>query len=142
MDGIRSSIAVSLAGVPQFLLYLAAALVLVALFLVLYSVITPQRELRLIRQGNVAAAVSLGGALLGFAIPLSKSIEQSHDIADMVIWSGVALVVQLTVFVLSGLVIAHEARKLEEGDLAAASFLAFAAVSAGLIDAACMSYTP
>ena len=35
----------------------------------LYALITPHREIRLIREGNAAAAVSFGGVLVGLAIP-------------------------------------------------------------------------
>ena len=139
MQSISGSAAQSLAGVPAFFLYLVAAFALVAVFIVLYTLLTPQREIALIRQGNAAAAISLGGAILGFAIPLSKSISQSRDILDMVIWAVVALVVQLAAFFLSGLVISHEAKRIAEGDLAAAWYLAFTAVGAGLINSACMS---
>jgi putative membrane protein len=142
MDTIVASAGASLAGLPQFLAYLVAGIALVVIFVLLYSLLTPQHELSLIRRGNPAAATTLGGAVLGFAIPLSKSISQSHDLVDMVVWSTVALVVQLAVFFLSGLLVEHEARKIENGDMATAAFLAFAAVAAGLITSACMSYSP
>jgi len=139
MQTISGEAAQSLAGAPAFLLYLVAAFALVAIFIVLYSLLTPQREIALIRQGNAAAAISLGGAILGFAIPLSKSISQSRDMLDMVVWAIIALAVQLAAFFLSGLVISHEAKRISQGDLAAAWYLAFAAVAAGLITSACMS---
>jgi putative membrane protein len=139
MQTIWSSAGQSLAGVPAFLLYLVAAFALVAIFIVLYTLLTPQREIALIRGGNTAAAISLGGAILGFAIPLSKSISQSRDVLDMVVWAIIALAVQLAAFVLSGLVISHEAKRISEGDLAAAWYLAFTAVGAGLINSACMT---
>jgi len=139
MQTIWSSAGQSLAGVPAFLLYLVAAFALVAIFIVLYTLLTPQREIALIRGGNTAAAISLGGAILGFAIPLSKSISQSRDVLDMVVWAIIALAVQLAAFFLSGLVISHEAKRISEGDLAAAWYLAFTAVGAGLINSACMT---
>jgi putative membrane protein len=140
MDSIWTSAMISLGGVPQFLLYILAALLLVAVFLFLYTMVTPQRDIALIRQGNTAAAISLGGALLGFAIPLSKSISQSHDLVDMIVWSVIALIVQLAVFGLTGLVIAHEGEKITKGDTATAAFLAFASIGAGLVSAAAMTY--
>jgi len=142
MQSVLTSASTSLGGLPQFIAYLVAAVALVAIFMVLYSWLTPQHDLALIRRGNLAAAVSYGGAILGFAIPLSKSISQSHDIVDMLVWSLIALVVQLAVFFLGGLVIAHEAKRIVEGDLATAAFLAFIATGAGLINAACMTYAP
>ncbi|HEX3500581.1 MAG TPA: DUF350 domain-containing protein [Stellaceae bacterium] len=142
MNSVWTSATVSLGGVPQFLLYFLAALLLVVVFLVLYTLITPQRDIALIREGNTAAAISLGGTLLGFAIPLSKSISQSHDLIDMAVWSTIALIVQLAVFGLTGLVIAHEGDNIAKGDMATASFLALASISAGLISSAAMTYGP
>jgi putative membrane protein len=139
MQTLWSSAAQSLGGLPAFLTYLLAAFALVAIFIVLYTLITPQRDIALVRAGNAAAAINLGGAILGFAIPLSKSISQSRDIADMVVWALVALGVQLAAFFLSGLVISHESKRITDGDLATAWYLAFTAVSAGLITSACMT---
>lgn len=138
--GIGHRAAASIAGLPDFLIYLGTSLCLVVLFMVLYIVVTPQRELALIRAGNRAAALSLGGAILGFAIPLSMSIVQSHDLLDMVIWSCVALVVQLAVFFLCALLIDRCHHRITEGDLATGSFIAFASTAVGLINAACMHY--
>jgi putative membrane protein len=132
--------AASLAGLPDFLIYLGTSLCLVVLFMVLYMLVTPQRELALIRAGNRAAALSLGGAVLGFAIPLAMSIAQSHHLLDMIIWSVVALIVQLGVFFLGTLLVDRTAQRITDGDMAAGTVLAFLSVSAGLISAACMSY--
>ena len=55
----------SLSGLPAFLSYFATAIGLLALFLAVYVFITPYREITLIREGNAAAAASLGGAVLG-----------------------------------------------------------------------------
>src|SRR4051794_29307328 len=85
-------------GIDDFLIYLAASLILLAVFTAIYIWITPYRELQLIREGNVAAAVSLSGTVLGFAIPLSHAIAQSVNLAEMAMWAVVALVVQLLVF--------------------------------------------
>ena len=45
----------SIAGFPTFLLYFALALALLALFVAIYVRVTPYREIRLIREGNIAA---------------------------------------------------------------------------------------
>ena len=101
----------STAGLPNFLLFAAAALVLVALFVVIYIRITPHAEMALVRQGNVAAAVSFGGAVLGFVIPLAKAISQSVNLLDLVIWAVIALIVQLVVFWISSALLSGAAKK-------------------------------
>lgn len=131
----------STAGLPSFLLFAAAALVLVALFVVIYIRVTPHAEIALIRQGNTAAAVSFGGAVLGFALPLAQAISQSVNLLDLAIWAVVALVVQLIVFGIATFLLGGAARKIEAGDMAAALLLAFVAVAGGILNAACMTYT-
>jgi len=74
-----------------FLAFLGVASVLLAVFLTVYTSITPLREWALIRQGNQAVALSLGGALIGFALPLASAIAQTHSLTDMIIltrWSN------------------------------------------------------
>ncbi|MDK4539722.1 DUF350 domain-containing protein, partial [Kingella kingae] len=49
-----------------YLQYLFAALLMTGIFGALYTRITPPRELELIKSGNLACALSFGGALIGF----------------------------------------------------------------------------
>lgn len=138
--GIGEAIASSAAGLPAFLLYLAASLALVGLFILVYVQVTPQRELALLRDGNAAAAISLGGAVLGFVIPLSQAVAQSRNLVDMALWSVVALLVQIVVFLLANLSVGRAGQKIAEGDLSAAIFLAFMSIGGGLLNAACMTF--
>ena len=64
----------SLNGIPPFLAYFAVAIALVLIFVRIYTWVTPQDELTLIRANNPAAALAFGGALIGFALPLSSAI--------------------------------------------------------------------
>src|SRR4051812_23336601 len=91
-------IAASLAGIGPHFVYFALALIIAALFVAIYIQITPYPELALIREGNTAAAISLGGALVGFALPLAKAVAQSSSILDMLVWTVVAFVAQLIAF--------------------------------------------
>jgi len=134
-------IAESAAGLPYFLLFMAAALVLVALFVVIYIRITPHAEMTLIRQGNSAAAVSFGGAVLGFTIPLAQAVAQSANLLDLAIWAVIALVMQLLIFWITSMLLGGAGRKIEAGDMAAAVFLAFMAVAGGMLNAASMTYS-
>jgi putative membrane protein len=131
----------SAAGLPSFLLFMASAIVLVGLFIVIYIRITPHAEMALIRQGNAAAAVSFGGAVLGFALPLAQAISQSANLLDLAVWAVIALVVQLIVFWITSMLLGGAAKKIEAGDLAAALFLGLMAVSGGMLNAASMTYT-
>ena len=129
----------SLAGLPAFLSYFSVSLALLVVFLAVYLAVTPYRELALIRQGNVAAAISLGGAVIGFVLPLARAVTQSVSMLDLVAWGGVALVVQVVVFLLVGVLLPKLTAAVKDGQVAAAAFLASLAVAVGLLNAASMT---
>lgn len=56
----------------------------------IYIRFTPYDEIGLIREGNLAAAVSLTGALIGFAIPVAIVIAHSVNLVDMAAWALMA----------------------------------------------------
>ena len=130
----------SVRGVDDFLLYLAASLALVALFVFIYTRITPYKEFTLIREGNVAAAASLSGTILGFVIPLAYSVAQSVNLADMALWGLIALVVQLLVFFAVTRIIPTLARDIPEGKVAPGILLGALSLATGILNAACMTY--
>lgn len=135
-----TAILTSLDTLGSFLMFFAVALVAVALFVVLYMAVTTHHEATLIKQGNSAAAISFGGALVGFCLPLASVIVHSLSIVEMAIWSGVALIVQIVVFKVVDLLIREVSRHIEEGNVAAGITLASASIAIGLVNAACMSY--
>lgn len=130
----------SITGFPAFIIHLVAGLVLVAVFLMIYLRITPYREIQLIREGNIAAAISLSGAMIGFTIPLAKSAAQSGSLLDMMMWGGIALVVQLLAFVTVRLVIPGIAKDIPDGKIAQGAFLGALSLATGLLNSACMTY--
>lgn len=130
----------SLDGLPPFLAYFVVAVVLVLIFVRLYTLVTPQDELALIRANNPAAALAFGGALIGFALPLSSAIEHSQSLLDCAIWGAVALVVQVLTFVVLRFTLKQLPERINNGEIATGILSAAAAVAVGLINAACMSY--
>jgi putative membrane protein len=130
----------SLAGLPAFAAYFAVALLLVGVFLVIYVWMTPYPEIKLIREGNAAASASLGGAVVGFVLPLASAIENSASLIDMLIWALIALLVQLLAYFLVHRLLPHLPRDVADGKVASGVFLAAMAISLGVLNAACMSY--
>jgi len=129
----------SLAGLPAFLLYFSLALALLGLFIVVYVNVTPYHELALIREGNAAAAISLGGAIVGFVLPLARAVTQSVSALDLVVWGLVALVVQVVVFFVVGKLMPRFVEAIREGRVAGAVLLAALAIGVGLLNAASMT---
>jgi putative membrane protein len=134
-----SGIGGTLSTFPNFLLYFAVGAAMIALFLLLYVNLTPQREIRLIRGGNSAAAVALTGSLIGFVIPLASVIAHSAGLVDLVVWGIVALVVQLGGFLAARMVLPNLPEAIQRGNHADAIFLAGLALALGILDAACMA---
>ena len=127
-------------GIDEFLLYLVACLALLALFIFIYVWITPYKEVTLIREGNVAAAASLSGTVLGFAIPLAQAVAQSVNIAEMAMWGAVALAVQIFVFFVMTRLVPGLARDIPQGRLAPGILLGTLSLATGILNAACMTY--
>ncbi|MCA3070042.1 MAG: DUF350 domain-containing protein [Rhodocyclaceae bacterium] len=130
----------SMLGVPAFLTYFAATLAMVVLFIAIYIRITPYPELSLIREGNVAAAWSLSGALFGFVVPLARSVAQSVNLVDMLSWGAVAFLVQLLVYLGVRMAMPGIVTGIPEGKVAHGLFLGAMSLAAGLLNAACMTY--
>jgi putative membrane protein len=130
----------ALIKLPDFVLFFSGSLVLVGLYLLVYTLATSHNEFGLIRQNNVAAALSLGLSLTGFALPLSSAVVHSTSIVDLAIWGLVAIVVQLIVYLLVRLVLPNLSSRIASGELAAALFLGAASLAAGVINAAAMSF--
>ena len=85
----------SIAGLPDFLLYLGTGAVLTGLYLAVYTLATAHNEVALIRRDVTAASVSLGGSLVGFTLPLAVAIYNAASVLDCLVWGLVALVVQI-----------------------------------------------
>ncbi len=126
-------------AVTAHLAYFGIAIAATVLFVAIYVMITPHREFTLIRKGNTAAAVSLGGALIGYTIPLAKAVSQSESMNDMLLWSGVALVAQLVAYGVARLMVPALSSDVNEGRSAAGIFLAAVSISIGLLNAAAMT---
>jgi putative membrane protein len=125
---------------PAFLAYFAVAVVLLAFFLLVYVNVTPYHEFALIRAGNAAAAISLSGALLGFAMPVANVIAHSDTIADLLAWGGIAGIIQILAYLVARFTLPQMNEDIPAGKTASAIFLAALSLSVGLINAACMSY--
>lgn len=129
----------SISGVPLFLLYLAVSAALLTVFLLLYLRVTRHDEIGLIRQGNVSAAVSLSGAMTGFCLPLAKALAQAATIPDLVIWAGLALLIQLAAYGVANLVVSGLSEKIEQNMLSAAVMAAGLSLTCGMLSAAAMT---
>lgn len=125
-------------ALPAFASFFATAIGLLGGFLALYILVTPYSEVALIRDGNTAAALSLGGALIGFALPIAVSVAVSHNLYAMLGWGVVAGVVQLLTYVAARLAMPQINQNIPQGKLASGIFLASLSLGTGILNAGCI----
>ncbi|WP_293676073.1 DUF350 domain-containing protein [uncultured Phenylobacterium sp.] len=126
-------------GFPVFLLHAGVTVAILFAAAALYVLLTPHREISLIRQGNSAAALSLGGVLIGLAIPLAASLKASTNVIEIGLWGAVTVVVQLLVFRLVDMILRGLPKRIQEGETAAAALLVGAKIATALVVAAARS---
>lgn len=119
--------------------YLLGGLVMLALFMAIYERVTPYRELQLIREGNVAAALTFGGAVLGFSLALVSSALHTSSLGQYLAWGALAGAVQMVTFFVCAAVLRDFKRHIEQDNRAAGLAMMFAAIATGAVNAACMS---
>lgn len=126
-------------GFPLTLLHASVTLVLLVLGTALYALLTPHKEITLIREGNAAAAVSLGGVMVGLAIPLSVSLTASTSVIEIVIWGAATIAVQLLVFRTTDMILKGLPERIHEGEISAAALLVGAKLATALVLAAAVA---
>lgn len=130
----------SLGTLPYFLSYFGTAVLLLGLFLLIYTRITRHDEWALLEQGNTAASVSLAGAAMGFALPLASVITHAVSFVDLLVWSVVAMLVQLLAYALIYALRRDVSTAISRGDMAPAVMLGAGGVVLGVLNAACLTY--
>lgn len=130
----------SFSGLYAFIGYFAASAILLVLFCCIYLWVTPYPELRLVQGGKTAPAISFGGAVLGFVLPLASAIAHSVSFMDMTLWALVALVVQVLVFLVLRATLSGMVRDIGEDRMGPAIVVAVFSIAAGILNAACMTW--
>ena len=127
-------------GALAFLLAFGSAGLALIVFKYAYQLATPHNELKLIREGNQCAAVTLGGAMIGFAIPVAMSMSQAHNLAEFFAWAVLAGIIQIVTFIIvRTLVVKDLAARIERGEFSTAIYLASLSIAVGLLNAASMT---
>lgn len=130
-----------LATLPGFVTWFPLCALLLAGFAAIYIRVTPWAELRLIRAGNVAAALSFSGAILGYSLVVASVMLHAVSRGDLIVWGIVGLVVQVAAFYVARMLLGGDLpRRMEEGQLSSGIMLASTSVSAGTLNAATMAF--
>ena len=79
-------------------------------------------------------------SLLGFTLPVVSAIAHAANVVDCLIWSLIALVVQIVVYFIVKIPVPNLSARIAAGELAAAIWLGLASLAAGALNAASMIY--
>jgi len=128
------------AGALNFALAFLAAGGFTLVFKAIYQWITPHNEGALIRAGNAAASVALGGALLGYVLPLASALAHTASLPEFVAWAALAGVIQIATFwIVRRLALPDLSARIEKGEMSAALYVLFISLVVGVLNAACMT---
>jgi putative membrane protein len=127
-------------GALNFLLYFGMAAIVLVVFKFVYQMVTPYNEMKLIRDGCSPAAITLSAAMIGFAIPVAKSISQATTPLDFLAWAVLAGVLQIVAFLIVRMILVKDlAARIERGELSVAIYLGSVSIAVGLLNAASMT---
>lgn len=127
-------------GAQAFLLAFIVAGLFTVAFKILYQWATPYNEGKLIREGNVAAALALGGALVGYVLPLASALSNTGSLVEFAAWAALAGVLQIAAFTLVRLLLMKDlTARIEKGEVAAGVYLMSISLAVGVLNAACMT---
>jgi putative membrane protein len=126
-------------AILNYLLHLVTAAALVLAFFVVYTRLTPYDEVLLVRQGNHAAALSLGGSLVGFSIAIASALLHTYDYYQFTAWAFGALIAQLLVYAIATRLLRMAKDQIEANNCAFGGLLGAISLSIGIVNAGCVS---
>lgn len=127
-------------GALSFLIAFATAGLFTVAFKLIYQAITPYKESVLIRQGNTAAAIVLGGAVLGYVLPLASALSNTVSLFEFMAWATLAAIIQIVTFTVVRLLVMKDmTARIENGEIAPAVYLFSISIAVGILNAACMT---
>ncbi|MBO6519376.1 MAG: DUF350 domain-containing protein [Rhodospirillales bacterium] len=128
-----------LAGFPILMLHSSVTIAMLVAGVLLYMWITPWDELELIRNGNTAAAVSMGGAVIGLALPLAFAMAASVSVYEILVWGPVTLFLQIIAYRVADLLLKDLPQRIESGEMGAAVLLVSIKLAVAAINAAAVA---
>ena len=125
--------------VYAYLLHLVTGFALLLIFSAIYVRITPIDEFGLIRRGVLAAALSLGGALVGFSLTLASAISHYDHYTLVFAWAISAMLIQVLTYLLVNRLLPDMNSAIEHNNLAMGALMGSTSVAVGIINASCLT---
>lgn len=126
-------------AIVNYATHLIASGILLGIFFVIYTKVTPFDELALIHAGKGAASLSLGGALIGFSLTLGSAIVHNATLVEVLMWAVAAMIVQIIVYAIASRLLSTVRTEIEAGNVAMGGLMGSISLVAGIVNAACLS---
>lgn len=111
-------------GFPWLIFYLLLVTAIYLAGLFIYVKLTPHKELQLVQDGNMAAAISFSALVIGLALPLAACLINKYSLFDVLLWGIVSLFLQLFLFRVTDAIFRDMPRRIQAGEVPAATVLA------------------
>ncbi len=126
--------------INAFTLYWVSSFAIVMIFAYLYVRLTPYNELDLIQKGKIGPALTLSGAMIGYALPIAAVITHSGHLLEMVAWAFFSAFVQFVAYqIIRFLFVNFHVIIGEKAGIAPAIVLSTLSVILGILSAACVT---
>ena len=125
-------------GFPEFLMQVGVTLGVLIAGCILHVLLTPMKEMKLIREGNVSAGISFAAVIVGLAIPMAACLATATSIYNILIWGVVVILLQLLAFRVVDLILRDLPRRIARDDIGAALVLAAVKIAAAMVMAAAL----
>lgn len=125
-----------ISGLPQLLGHAAIIVALLVGGVFLYIKLTPYDDMKLVKEGNIASAISLFSIIVGLAIPLAFCLSQTSEIADILFWGTFTVAIQLFAFKVCDWMLSDLSGRIERGEISAAIVLLSVKLAAAFINSA------
>jgi len=120
-------------GFPWLIFYLLVVTAIYLAGLFIYVKLTPHKELELVQNGNMAAAVSFSALVLSLALPLAACLVNKFSLIDVAIWGTLSLFLQLFLFRLTDAIFKGMPQRIIDDEVPAATVLAAFKIAGSII---------
>ncbi len=137
-----SQLLLSLENLGSFALYLGLSILFLIIFKFVYIRVTPYDEWKLLKEeNNIAAAITLSGAFIGYSLAIASAAKNSVNLLDFGIWAVVALVAQiLAFFIMRFGFMPKLVERIQNNEIPAGIVMGSMSIAIGILNAACMTY--
>ena len=120
-------------GYPWLIFTLIPLTILYLVGLVTYVKLTPYKELQLVQEGNMAAAVTFSALVVSLALPLAACLVNRYSVVESSLWALISLFLQLLLFRVTDAVFKGMPERIENDEVPAALVFASFKIAGSII---------